>query len=97
MSIKTEYKTKIIRVLSALFPEATIYLFGSRAQGTHRPGSDVDIALDAGKKLNRFDVGEARNMLNNSNIPYQFDIVDLQNVSDEMKNIILREGIVWKQ
>jgi predicted nucleotidyltransferase len=44
-------KEIIIRLLDALFPGVKIYLFGSRARGTHRPTSDIDLALDAGREL----------------------------------------------
>ena len=96
MRLEEEFKQKIIAVLSALFPDAKIYLFGSRARGEHGRRSDIDIALDVGKKIERVDVGEARDMLSESNIPYQVDVVDLYGVSEKMRKNILAEGIVWK-
>jgi len=96
MSVEEKYKKKIIAVLSALFPSAKIYLFGSRARETHSKFSDIDIAVDAGKKLPRVDVGEARDMLRESNVPYKIDVVDLHGVSEDMKKMILKEGILWK-
>lgn len=96
MNLEPEYKNKIVAVLSALFPDAKIYLFGSRARSTNQEFSDIDIALDASKKLRRADVGEARNMLAESYIPYQIDIVDFHDVSEDMRKFILQEGILWK-
>ena len=96
MNLKPEYQKKIIAILSALFPNTKIYLFGSRARGTNQEFSDIDIALDAGTKLRRADVGEARDMLSESNIPYKIDIVDFQDISEEMRKFILQEGILWK-
>lgn len=72
-----------------------LFFFGSRTLGTQRQGSDIDIAIDMGTKLERCNIGEARDMLNASNMPYHFDIVDLYGVPDEMRKIILKEGIVW--
>lgn len=86
----------IIGVISALLPEAKIYLFGSRARGSHKEFSDVDLALDAGKELRPALVGEARDMLNASNIPLKFDVVDMQAVNQEMQNAIRKDGILWK-
>lgn len=97
MELEQEYKQKIIGILSVLFPNATIYLFGSRARSTHDKSSDIDIAIDAGKKLYHTNVGEARDMLAESNIPYCIDIVDLHSVSTEMKKQIKKEGILWKR
>ncbi|QQR48876.1 nucleotidyltransferase domain-containing protein [bacterium] len=96
MNLKPEYQKKIIAILSALFPDAKIYLFGSRARGTNQEFSDIDIALDAGKKLRRADVGEARDMLGESNIPYKIDLVDFQDISEAMRKFILQEGVLWK-
>ena len=96
MDIEEKYKNKIINVLSALFPNAKIYLFGSRARKTNREFSDIDIALDAGRPLENVDVGEARDMLAESNIPYKIDVLDLHSVPEEMRAIIIKEKIVWK-
>jgi predicted nucleotidyltransferase len=94
--IDQKTKDKIIGILTVLFPEAKIYLFGSRATGKARPFSDIDIALDAGKKLELSRIGEARDMFNQSNIPFGFDFVDLQCVHPDFRATVLKEGILWK-
>ncbi len=94
-NLDDEIKNKIIRVIHALIPKADIYLFGSRATGKHHDRSDIDIALDADKPLDRLDVGEIRDMLNASNIPYSFDIVDLHNIGEDLKKDIYAQGILW--
>lgn len=67
-----------------------VILFGSRARGTHRERSDIDIAVSGGD----FDEfywtvnEEAWTLL-------MFDIVDLnKRISDELKKEIERDGIV---
>ena len=87
---------KIIAIISALKPEAKIYLFGSRARGTNSERSDIDIALDAGHALPPRDVDEIGSMLRESNIMYKIDIVDFHEVSDAMHNEILKERVIWK-
>ncbi len=96
MELEAKYKNKIIAVLSALFPEAKVYLFGSRARKDHGSRSDIDVALDAGKELERVDVGEARDMLADSNITYRIDVVELWSVDKKKREIILKEGVLWK-
>lgn len=86
----------IIGVITTLFPEAKIYLFGSRARGKYSNTSDIDIAIDTGKVLRRVNVGEARDMLNESNILHKIDVVDFQAIPEKMQKNILDEGIVWK-
>jgi len=89
-------KQKIISVVSALIPDAKIYLFGSRARGTNAERADIDIALDAGKPLLGRDVDEIKSMFKESNIMYKIDIVDFYQIGDVMRNEILRERIIWK-
>lgn len=97
MRLEPEYKDKIVAILTILFPDAKIYLFGSRARGTHGDRSDIDIAIDEGKEIRPRRIGEANSMFAESNVPYGIDVVDLHSVSDKMKELILREGIIWKQ
>lgn len=94
--IDEEAKRKIIGILTVLFPEAKIYLFGSRAKGNPRPFSDIDIALDSGEKIELSRIGEARDMFKGSNIPLNFDFVDLQSVHPDFREAVLKEGILWK-
>jgi predicted nucleotidyltransferase len=86
----------IIKLLTVLFPHATIYLFGSRARGTHRPSSDIDIAINLGREMTFEEIGIARNIVEGLNIPQKVDIVDMNIISESMKKEILKDGIVWK-
>lgn len=51
-----------------------VILFGSRAKGTHREGSDIDLAIK-GEKLTLAHHHELAEMLENLWLPYKFDIV----------------------
>lgn len=86
----------IIKLLTVLFPNAKIYLFGSRARGTERPESDIDIAIDIGSIIHFLELAKARNIVEALYIPQKIDIVDLTSVDKEMREIILKEGILWK-
>lgn len=91
-----EEQDKIIKLLNALFPGIKIYLFGSRARGTFKPTSDIDIAIDAGHKLSIFDLAQAKNVLEALYIPQKIDLVDMYGISEEFRSLILKEGIQWK-
>ncbi len=92
-----KYKLKIISLLRALFPDVKIYLYGSRAQGSHREWSDIDLALDGGQALERYDLGEAREILAGSRVPYTVQIVDLHAISPEFKEAIKKDLILWQE
>lgn len=88
-------KRKMIGVIRAVFPLAKIYLFGSQARGDFKERSDIDIAIDGGHALPRVDVGEVKDMLNASHIPYPIDVVDYWAVSKAMQKAIRKESILW--
>lgn len=94
--LDTETKRKIVGILSVLFPEAKIYLFGSRVWGKPRPLSDIDIAIDEGKKIDVLRMGEARDMFAGSNFHMKIDIVDLRVLPANWIEKIEREGVLWK-
>lgn len=86
----------MVRLLEALFPGVKIYLFGSRARGTNRPTSDIDLALDAGRKLSFLEIARARNVLDTLHLAEKIDVVDMHSIPQELKDTILKEGIEWK-
>ncbi|MBM3893912.1 nucleotidyltransferase domain-containing protein [Candidatus Dependentiae bacterium] len=94
--IEPEERAKIIRLIKAVIPSAEIYLYGSRARGTYRHGSDVDIAL-GGKGITRYNAGEVRTVLEGSRLPYIFDVVALDAIGEEFNNIIKNEMVLWSK
>lgn len=95
--IDKETQQKIIALISALIPEVRIYLFGSRVRGTHAKWSDIDIALDAGKKLPHPRVDEINTVFAATNMPYTVQVLDIHNVTDSMRESVLKEGVIWKE
>lgn len=94
--LKEEVRDKIISVLSALFPNAKIYLFGSRATGKYQRASDIDIAIDAGAKLPIESIDEAKDVMKSLNIVYKVDVLDLYNISPDFRDSILKNKVIWK-
>ncbi len=90
-------KETIIKLLKALYPNIKIYLFGSYARNKQTSTSDIDLAIDTGKKLDFLEIERIRNIIQALNIPQTVDIVDLNNVSTEMKKSIESERVVWSE
>ncbi len=93
--ISAEDQQKIIGVLRVLFSDARIYLYGSRARGTQSSFSDIDLAIDMGEKIPLYAISEARAMLNESNLPFKIDMVDMHRIPEKMQKFIQKEGIEW--
>ncbi|MBX9830867.1 nucleotidyltransferase domain-containing protein [Candidatus Babeliales bacterium] len=95
-SINPEYKEMILRALEYHFPGARVYLFGSRATLTHKEGADVDLAVDAGTKILPAEMLRARVTLEHLRMPLMTDLVDMNAIVSELKEEILKNGVVWK-
>lgn len=72
-----------------------VYLYGSRAKGTARKTSDVDIALLSSTKLPTGFIAGLKELIEESSIPYQVDIVDLNQVDDNFRSKVLTEAKLW--
>jgi predicted nucleotidyltransferase len=85
-----------IRALLAATPQVERgFLFGSRARGDYKRGSDVDIALE-GKDLTPSAVAHIHNVLEDeSPMPYLFDVVDASHLnSEELRRSIAAHKIL---
>jgi len=94
--IEIEHKSSIIKIITAFYPDAKIYLFGSYARGTAKQGSDIDIAIDVGKRLNLHEYQFLWNLLDALPTPQKIDLVDMHKIPDIMRKSILKNGILWK-
>lgn len=86
----------IVKAVTYHFSQARIILFGSRARGTNKPGSDVDIAIDIGEPIKLRDMARMRVTMENLPLPLNVDIVDMHNIPVELRDVILKEGVEWK-
>lgn len=71
-----------------------VYLFGSRAKGEHTQRSDLDLAFLSEENIS-YELSLLREILEDSNIPFTVDIVDLSKVGRDFRERVLREGKLW--
>lgn len=91
-----EHKPSIIKIIAAFYPDAKIYLFGSYARGTEKQGSDIDVAIDTGRRLNLHERQFLWNLLDALPTAQRIDLVDMHAIPDNMRDSILKNGIPWK-
>lgn len=76
-------------------PSAKFYVFGSRAKGKHKEYSDIDIAIDCpdftAKTKSKLELE-----FENSTFPYEVDIIDLNNIEKNFKNLIKDDLVLLK-
>ncbi len=77
--------------------DAKFYIFGSRAKGTNKKYSDIDIAVDLnGKKLDISVLGKILIEFQDSTLPYEVDVVDLNSIDESFKNLIKNDLVLLK-
>ena len=87
-----------IKSVFASFPEVEeVVLYGSRAKGNFRPGSDIDLTLK-GAALNHSFLSKISLNLDDLLLPYTFDLsIYHQLQSPEFLDHIHRVGVVFYQ
>ena len=74
-----------------------VIIYGSRAKGNFREGSDIDLALE-GKELDSDVLLSIRNELDDLMLPYKIDLSIYKNISnEELLDHIKRVGQLFYQ
>lgn len=81
----------IKNILKQSLPQSTVWAFGSRANGTNKPFSDLDLAIENSTDLSFEQTGNLREAFQNSDLPFRIDFVDVRTMSDSFKKIIAKD------
>ena len=74
---------------------ATVWVFGSRAKGTARPFSDLDLIIDNNHQpLPLIILTQLLDDFEESDLPYKVDIVDWNGMSDEFRAVVANDRVV---
>jgi|UniRef100_UPI004047E902 predicted nucleotidyltransferase len=93
--LNTQTTLKIFSVFKRFPQVEKAILYGSRAMGTHKPGSDIDISL-IGKDLTQELVWKILDALDDTLLPHVFDLSLFETLDNlELKEHILRVGIIF--
>lgn len=74
---------------------ARLWLFGSRARGEARRWSDIDIAVEPLRPLPAGLLAELREMLFESSLLLDVDLLDLSDADAALQAAVKSEGIAW--
>jgi len=88
-----ESLVSLIQSVFAKYPEISkVIIYGSRAKGNFRQGSDIDLTL-IGKELDEETLSLIKIALDDLNTPYLFDISIFENInSSDLEQHIDRVG-----
>ncbi len=89
---QTEIKEIIKTIIQFPAIEKTV-VFGSRAKGNFKKGSDVDLATKGKNITYKTTVKLSEKLNSETTLPYFFDVIDYKNInSKELKNHIDKVG-----
>lgn len=97
--MERDYLAELKRTVLAIFggQPVKVFLFGSRARGTHFPRSDVDIGILWSDPSVSARITLLREQIENLNIPYKVDVVNFAEVSPTFRENAMRSAEVWQE
>jgi predicted nucleotidyltransferase len=87
---------QLLDVLRLYAPEAEVWAYGSRVNGSAHDGSDLDLVLRNPMRLTELQkqLAALREALSESNIPILVDVLDWARIPDEFRREIERQHVV---
>lgn len=74
-----------------------VFLFGSRARGKHRFAADIDIGILGNVPMPYKEISRLKDMIDESIVPYQVDIVDFYTADKNFKETALSKIQIWNK
>ena len=73
----------------------SIYFFGSRATSQYRQYSDLDLWINSTPSLSTTELGQLRELFEESNLPIKVDLVTDDSCTDDFKKGIHNKKVFW--
>jgi uncharacterized protein len=92
VDVPAGHRRLVLSILAAhLPPGSAAWVFGSRATGRARPFSDLDLAIDAGRRLTLDEVASLAEAFSESDLPDKVDVVDWRGIDERFRQMIMAE------
>lgn len=92
---KCEKRVKKI-ILGKLPGDVKVFLFGSRVFGRCSYNSDIDVAIQPGRDFDDRILYRIKEELEESPVPFQVDIINLNEVDEDFKRHALKRVVRWR-
>lgn len=94
IDVTPDHKRLVLDILNANLPPSTkVWVFGSRATGRAKRYSDLDLAIDAGRRLTLDEMARLSEAFSDSDLPYKVDFIDWRAIDDRWRQTIAIEGV----
>jgi len=88
VDLKPEEVIQVNQILGECIPGIKVKAFGSRANNTAKPYSDLDLAIMAEKPLSLRQGAMLAEAFEESDLPFKVDVVDWSTIREEFKKLI---------
>jgi type I restriction enzyme S subunit len=93
MDLSPEHRKIASDILARHLPDREVQVFGSRATGTAKPFSDLDLVIMGDEPLPVTTLRILRDAFDDSDLPFQVDLVEWAGTSEEFRKVIERTAI----
>ena len=87
----------ILEQIKLYVPDATVWAFGSRIKGSHRPASDLDLAVLCDKETAKKQLPKLNDIFVESDIPFKVQLLDFNRLPANMQKNIKKNFVVLYQ
>jgi nucleotidyltransferase substrate binding protein (TIGR01987 family) len=94
LDLEQRHLDMLVPILKKHVPGARVWAFGSRVKGTARKFSDLDLAIDAGHRLELQTLALLDQDLSDSDLPIKVDVLDLASISPAFRRMVEAQRIL---
>ncbi len=88
LDLKPKELKQVQQIIKRYIPEKQVCVFGSRAIGTAKSYSDLDLVVMAEQSLSLYQGAMLNEAFEESDLPFKVDVIDWTTISERFKKII---------
>lgn len=92
IDLRPEHLATVRRILDESLPGVEVRVFGSRASGSAREHSDLDLALVAQGAVDQGLLERLRDAFSESDLPFSVDVADWNALPESLRGAIREQG-----
>ena len=94
IDLPADHRRLVLDILRANLSASTkAWVFGSRAIDRARRYSDLDLAIDAGRRFTLDEIARLTEAFSDSDLPYRVDVGDWHDIGDRLRETIVAERV----
>lgn len=95
IELQPDHHEIVSRILSEKIPGIPVYVFGSRARGTAKIHSDLDLVLKGDQRQSDSLIADLREAFDESRLPFTVELVDWNRISHDFQAVIREQMVAW--